>query len=90
MKRLVQPRSLYLGFFQNGNGGLASNETASLRINADARCAGCFAGANPNRGDTNDNERSHAPQFSALDQIAECLRSHNGGVSKARPFGEGD
>src|SRR5712692_10317398 len=42
------------------------------------------------QGYTDDNEGSHAQQFSASDQITECLHRHNGGVSKARPCCEGN
>jgi hypothetical protein len=40
------------------------------------------------QGYTDDDERRHAQQFSAWDQIAECLHRHKRGVGKARPCRE--
>src|SRR5438477_5224789 len=49
-----------------------------------------FRRSQRDQGYTDDNEGSHAQQFSAWDQIAECLHSHNASVGKARPRGEGN
>jgi len=76
------------GFFSGwGQSGSASFQNASLR-DADIRSPDGFAGASTISATPMTIKDSHAHQFSACDQISECLHRHKRGVGKARPCRE--
>src|ERR1700730_3927298 len=75
----------YLASLRIGMSGSAFRRSASLRTGCGSQFSGLLCRSQIDQGYTDDDEDSHAHQFTACDQIKERLRPHKRGVGKARP-----